>query len=279
MTNIHSVLVATDFSTGADAAVGRAVQTAVAHGASLRLLHAFDAEQLADDSAAKLRQRQRLADAAAAIAAQSGIEVGVEFCAGPPELAIAACARAQAVSLVVVGARADPDLAGLGSTASKVVRSPSHPVLIVRPGSAEPATRVLTAVDLREGSVHALGFALALYPAAHHRLLYALAPALDPTAPDDAAGQSPSGNESMLARAERDIQALLLTLAGRTRHPLAADVADDVPERAILVAAGAWPADCVVVGHRGERSAHDSIPGNMAQHVMQYTLVDVLVVP
>ena len=187
--------------------------------------------------------------------------------------------RAQAVSLVVVGARADPDLAGLGSTASKVVRSPSHPVLIVRPGSAEPATRVLTAVDLREGSVHALGFALALYPAAHHRLLYALAPALDPTAPDDAAGQSPSGNESRLARAEHDIQALLLTLAGRTRHPLAADVADDVPERAILVAAGAWPADCVVVGHRGERSAHDSIPGNMAQHVMQYTLVDVLVVP
>lgn len=42
MTTIRSIVVATDFSPGATAALERAVQLAVAHGASLRLLHAFD---------------------------------------------------------------------------------------------------------------------------------------------------------------------------------------------------------------------------------------------
>jgi len=281
MTKIHSILVATDFSAGGDAAVRRAVQLAVAHGASLSLLHAFDAQQLTSDPASKLRLRQRLTDGAASILAQSGIAVDVQFGAGPPELAIAACARAQAVSLVVVGARADPDLAGLGSTASKVARSPAHPVLIVRAGSSKPCARVLTAVDLREGSVHALAFALALFPAAHHRLVYALAPTLDGMTPAGALGQAPQQQvlESMHARAERGLQQLVLRVAGQARHPVVFEVADDLPERAILVDASAWPADCVVVGYRGERSPGDSIPGNMAQHVIQYTLVDVLVVP
>lgn len=42
MTKIFSIVAATDFSPGSSAAVERAVQLAVAHGASLRLLHAFD---------------------------------------------------------------------------------------------------------------------------------------------------------------------------------------------------------------------------------------------
>lgn len=42
MSMIRSIVAATDFSPGANAAVERAVQLTVAHVASLRLLHAFD---------------------------------------------------------------------------------------------------------------------------------------------------------------------------------------------------------------------------------------------
>jgi len=222
---------------------------------------------------------------AASISAQAGIVVDVQFGVGPPAVAIADCARSQAVSLVLVGARADPDLAGLGSTASKVVRSPAGPVLVVRAAPSKSIDRVLSAVDLRAGSVYALSFALTLFPAARHRLLYALAQALDDTAqtgePDPQGSSSPqaSKHEAAHTLAERELRQLAQRLSDQARHPLAAEVADDLPERAILVGASVWPADCVVVGHRGERSTRDAIPGNMAQHVMQYTTVDLLVVP
>lgn len=42
MTMIRTIVAATDFSPGSHAAVERAVQPAEAHGASRRLLHAFD---------------------------------------------------------------------------------------------------------------------------------------------------------------------------------------------------------------------------------------------
>ncbi|MEO8124005.1 MAG: universal stress protein [Burkholderiales bacterium] len=290
MSTIRSILVATDFSPGSDAAVERAVQLAAAHDATLCVLHAFDAGAWHDDTvrclhtdpAPEQRVRQRLGDAAAAIAKQAGIEVDTHFDIGPPELSISAYASAHAVSLIVVGSRADPEVAGLGSTASKVVRSPACPVLVVRAAHAPTTRRVLSAVDLREGSVRALSFALELFPAARHHLLYALNPALEHTMVIGGltGEQLQSLHASMYDRADGAVQQLAQQLSARALHPLTADVADDLPARAILVGAAALPADCVVVGHHGEGTTiPDSIPGNLAQHVIQYTPGDVLVVP
>lgn len=290
MSSIRSILVATDFSAGSDAAVERAVQLAAAHDATLCVLHGFDASAWHDDAVRQLhtepapeeRVRQRLGDAAAAIAKQAGIEVDTHFEIGPPLPSISAYTRAQAVSLIVVGSRADPEVAGLGSTASKVVRSPVCPVLIVRAAHAPTTQQVLSAVDLREGSVRALSFALDLFPVARHHLLYALDPAVEQTMVIGGltAEQLQSMHESMYARADTALQQLAESLSARALHPITAEVADDLPARAILVGAASLPADCVVVGHHGEGTTiPDSIPGNLAQHVIQYTPGDVLVVP
>jgi len=290
MTKIRSVVVATDFSTASDAAVRRAWRLAAEHDASLCLLHSFDSnassslkgavdpQRVTLESSSEGRTRQRLADFATSLAAQTGLKVGVHFGFESPAGLIAAYVGSHEDSLVVIGSRAEPTVSGLGSTALKVVRRPACPILIVRATKDRPYETVLSAVDLREGSVRAASLAVTLFPAAHHHLLYALAA---PPAGWDADGVEARRllHESLYARVEHDLREFAGRLSGAARHPLAAVVADDVPARAILVGAANLAADCVVVGHHGQGTATDSYLGSMAQHVIYAALSDVLVVP
>ncbi len=292
MTTIRSVVAATDFSPASDAAVRRASHLAATHGAALCLLHAFDvgawhslknvfdAQRLTVDPPTDVRMQQRLADCAASLAASTGLEVGVHFGLGPPAKVIEAYVKAHGGSLVVIGSRAEPSLSGLGSTALKVVRRPACPVLIVRVAEDRPYKTVLSAVDLREGSVRAASLAVALFPAAHHHLLYAL-DVESGSAAWDSLGREPLRllHASLHDKAEHDLQQLAQSLSAAARHPLVALVADDVPARAILVGAANLAADCVVVGHHGMGTATESYLGSMAQHVIYAALSDVLVVP
>lgn len=292
MTTIRSIVVTTDFSPGSDAAVERAVQLAQAHGASLRLLHAFDVsawhslrgvfdlQRLTVDPPPDVRMQQRLTELASTLATQTGLKVDASFSVGDPESAIKAYATAHTPSLVVIGSRAEPAISGLGSTASKVLRSPACPILIVRSVDTRPYDKVLSAVDMREGSVRAATVALTLFPAAYHHLLFAVELALAPSRIGGIAKeQIQQILESMHAQATRELSQLAQSLSGLAVHPVAADVADDVPARAIVVRAVELPADCVAVGHHGEGTMSDSPLGSMAQHVLHHTLRDVLVVP
>ncbi|MDO9094010.1 MAG: universal stress protein [Rubrivivax sp.] len=292
MTTIRSVVAATDFSPASDAAVRRASHLAATHGAALCLVHAFDvgvwhslknvfdAQRLTVEPPPDVRMQQRLTDCAASLAASTGREVGVHFGLGPPAKVIEAYVNAHGSSLVVIGSRAEPTVSGLGSTALKVVRKPACPVLIVRVAEDRPYETVLSAVDLRAGSVRAASLAVALFPSAHHHLLYAL-DAESGSAAWDNLGREPLRllQASLYSQAEHDLQQLAQSLSAATRHPLSATVADDVPARAILVGAANLAADCVVVGHHGLGTATESHLGSMAQHVIYAALADVLVVP
>jgi nucleotide-binding universal stress UspA family protein len=293
MTTICNVVAATDFSPASDAAVRRASRLAATHGAALCLLHAFDvsarhslkgvfdAQRLTVDPPPDVRMQQRLTDFATSLAAQTGLEVGIHFGLGQPAKVIESYVGAHAGSIVVIGSRAEPAVSGLGSTALKVVRKPSCPVLIVRVAEDRPYDTVLSAVDLREGSVRAASLAVDLFPTAHHHLLYALDAA--PGGGDWGSGLSGEQlrllHESQHGQADRELQQCAQRLSARTRHPLVAVVADDVPARAILVGAANLGANCVVVGHHGQGTPTDSFLGSMAQHVIYAALTDVLVVP
>jgi len=294
MASIRNIVVATDFSKASVAAVERAAQLAVMHGTALCLLHAFDEgarrewksvldaqRKASGQPSADQHLRQRLADAAASLARQLSVEVTTHYDAGSPARVIAAYAMAHAGSLVVVGSRADPELAGLGSTASKVVRMPAAPTLIVRATERRPYKTILSAVDLREGSMRAVSLAVELFRQAHHHLLYVLDPVLSstPWASEQAEEQLRSEYASLRIQAGLDLRALAQQLSARTAQRVRAVVADDVPARAILVAAANLDADCVVVGHHGHGPATDSALGSMAQHIIHSALSDVLVVP
>lgn len=294
MAFLRNIVVATDFSEASVAAVERAVQLAVMHGAALCLLHAFDEDarrewksvlaacrNAATGPSADERLRQRLAEAADSAASRLSIEVTTHYAAGPAAKVIDSYARAHEGSLVVVGSRANPGLAGLGSTASKVVRMPAAPTLVVRATERQPYRTILSALDMREGSIRAVSLAVDLFPAAHHHLLYALDPVLPttPWASEQAEEQLRKEHKSLYAQAGLDLRMLAQQLSARTTHRVRAVIADDVPARAILVAAANLGADCVVVGHHGEGPATDRDVGSMARHVIHSALSDVLVVP
>ncbi len=294
MSAVSSILVGTDFSPASGAAVGRAVQLAATHGAALVLVHAIDPDRhaalqsletespVADASTARdERIRRRLRDLAGSIAAQAGIDVTVHVESGSPAHVINAQAHAREHSLIVVGSRADATISGLGSTAAKVVRAPTRPVLTVRAAGPDAYARVVVATDLRAGAARAASLALDLFPSARHHLLYAL----DPTSDSEAAIQELAPDE-LRARHQRRYEAAkagLRDLADRLSatilHPLVADVAEDVPARAILVYVANLPADCVVVGHHAGEPDRELILGSLAQHVIYSSISDVLVVP
>ena len=112
-------------------------------------------------------------------------------------------------------------------------------------------------------------------------LLYAVATALDSSleAGGFDATQVQSLHEAMYQHAERELLLLTQALSTQARHPVVSEVANDMPARALLVAAATLQADCVVVGQHDASTIGQSELGSMALHVLQFISGDVLVVP
>lgn len=294
-----TITVCTDFSPGALAAVDRAALLAVEQGAELCLLQACDTSALhragapargaateppLGQSAMEVRTsalRQRLDETASQLAARTGLKVEGAFGIGPALVVIGEHLQSRMPGLLVLGSRYDPSTAGLGGTALKLLRALACPVLVVRTEGAKVYRQVLSAVDLRDGSVRAAVVALALFPRAHHHLLYAVAPALDASleAGGFDAEQVQSLHQAMHRHAEGELRLLAQGLSTQTMHPVVAEVANDVPARALLVGAATLQADCVVVGHHDTTTVGQTELGSMALHVLQFVPGDVLVVP
>jgi nucleotide-binding universal stress UspA family protein len=145
MQPIHRILVATDFSPCARAALDMAVDLAAAKHASILLLHVYELPTYAlpDGSILNLdgmaieridravdeqlqAERQRVA--------KSGIAIAVERADGHPADTIARLALEKEIDLVVMGTHGRSGLKRLllGSVAERVLRTASCPVLVVR---------------------------------------------------------------------------------------------------------------------------------------------------
>ncbi|WP_291064426.1 universal stress protein [Hydrogenophaga sp.] len=294
MTTIRSIVAATDFSSGSNAALERALQLALAHKASLCLLHACDAgawsrvksmfapgslSAAAPPSASLLQER--LNALGQELSERAGCAVPVHLSLAPAHEAIKDRVAAQGASLVVLGSRAEPALIGLGSTASKVAHAGVAPVLIVRSASAQPYTKVLTALDMRDGAAHTAAAALGLFPAAHHYWLHALDGAL---AKIHGFGGMPKEGLRVLQDAleshlKQQMEQLAQSLQAQAAHPIDTEVVDDVAARAVVAIAAELAVDCVAIGHHSERSLGQRLLGSMTQHVLHQTRCDVLVIP
>ncbi|MDP1565959.1 MAG: universal stress protein [Polaromonas sp.] len=293
MTTIRSIVAATDFSPGSVAAVDRAVQIALAHGASLRLLHAFevsawhslkavfDAQRLTMDPPPDVRMQQRLTQLAATLAGRTGLQVEAGFTIGDPATAINNWVDKHTTALVVIASRADTSTPGVGSTASKVVRAPGCPVLVVRTAPSRPYDKVLSAVDMWDVSMRAAFTAVALFPAARHHLLTAMGTVLGNALlmGDVTAEQAQVLQTSRHAETVQQLDRLARELGATAQHTVATDVVDTEAARAIIDHAQKLPADCVAVGHHSQGALEALLMGSTTQHVLHHTLRDVLVVP
>jgi nucleotide-binding universal stress UspA family protein len=168
-----TVLVATDFSPTAEAAVQWGSELARARGGKLVLVHAVDVHgPLTDflpapaelDEQVRAAAATRLDETAAAVRAR-GVDVETRLETGVASQAVVHVAGELAPDLVVQGSRGlTPGLAHLllGSTAQRIVQHSPRPVLTVHPGDRDrhPAIRhVLVPTDFShdaEGAAQAV---------------------------------------------------------------------------------------------------------------------------
>jgi nucleotide-binding universal stress UspA family protein len=144
---IATILVPTDFSPDAEAALEHAIDFARMFGARIHLLHAwYIAPQAATPWSysfpagliEEVRQdSQRRIDALRDKVKARGIEASGEISGEPPSLAITACAERQKADLIIMGTRG---LTGvkhvlLGSVAERTLRFAPCPVMVVKAAS------------------------------------------------------------------------------------------------------------------------------------------------
>lgn len=171
-TPLRNVVVATDFSPGAVAAVRRAALLPIATGGTLSVVHVVPDAIPSGFRAALVEQgKERLRTAlvdVSQVEKRRGTKVRVEteLLSGAPYVAIVRHARQAGADLVVVGRHGAHGVrhAFIGSTAERVVRKGDIPVLVVHQKAIRPYRRALAAIDLSETSRRVADLALALLP-------------------------------------------------------------------------------------------------------------------
>lgn len=171
------ILVGSSLTRSSDTVVRGALDLARATGARLRLAHAvsypvelFDATMLADRVLEELREGERaalfreLTEQAERLGIRDEELDGVTVEAGEPHRVLIDLAQALRPSFMVVGAAEveGRSARAFGSTAGRVVRKATCPVLVVRRGLPVPPERVLLAVDLSPLSADVARSALSL---------------------------------------------------------------------------------------------------------------------
>lgn len=176
MNRFRSILVPTDFSEHANAALDRALALARASSGVVHLLHAYEIPlgtippygvAIPESVLAGLRDAaaRRLEKAAARVEA-AGVRCERHLVQSSPSMAIGESARSLDADLVVMGTRGNTGLKHvlLGSVAERTVRTAPCPVLTLQTGSGgDPAwRRILVPVDFSKPCDAALSLAIDL---------------------------------------------------------------------------------------------------------------------
>ena len=186
MLPITHIVAATDFSASAERAVWRGALIAKRLGAELHLLHVvnpldlYPGPELSLGSQRHYERRQQEASKsqldtlAASLHGHFGIPVQAVTRIGRAYAQIVSYAAAKAGSLIVAGARGENTLLDLllGSTASRLLRAATCPVLIVKNVEVGTYRQAIAAMDFSPGSAEVPTLARAIAPDAHFEALH-----------------------------------------------------------------------------------------------------------
>ena len=286
MSQIRSLLAATDFSPHADMAVRRAFRLAASLGASVHLLHVVDSARLQELRAllpdGVEAQQRLLAEAKRLMAEEASTldgrcEKRVEI--GSHPAAILAASRSH--DLLVLGAHGVHRVreALLGSTADRLLLKAEKPTLVVKRPADGPYRRVVIPCEYAPPARRALELALRVAPGARITLLHAFEVEF----------------EGMLWRAavpSEQIAALRAEAAQRAHAWLdklteGVEGAEGVGTladhgsagRVVLDVADRVDADLVVMGKQGRAAAGELFLGSVTRRVLAEAKCDVLVAP
>ena len=258
-------------------------------GATLHLVHAFDAPRLAGlapdnhsvyvnhRASREVKLRDHLREAAKLLD-DGGASVAVRpwvYATSPGE-AILSVARRVYADQVIVGASRHNALERtlLGTAAQRVVRGSPAPVLVVRGEGGVPERVLLTtdfselSADAHERALDALG---GLFPGATPRVRALTVIAGGPVPP-------PLPHDVVLPEAWSQLESWL---AARRPRPFAVEPAlrggTAAPE--IVAEAEAWDADLLVLGTHARRGVERFFVGSVAESAMAHVRCSVLIVP
>ncbi len=291
MRQLENILVATDLSSPARQAAHRAAQLVSSPSARLRLLHVLNAGM-----AAQLQQLLGLGSALeATLVGQTRADLQAEvddLAVGHLGVREAALAHGNVVDeiarqadtmpadLVVLGARGTGFLRRmmLGSTAERLLRKSTRPMLVVKQRAHEPYARALLALDFSPWSAPLIRLAQRVAPGAHLVLLSAY------DVPFEGklryAGVGDTDIHSYRARARQAAEQQLHALAAQAGLA-PADWTPCLPfseaSLAIVEYEQVMGCDLIVVGKHGRHMVEELLLGSVTSHVLAESTGDVLV--
>ncbi|GIX54388.1 universal stress protein [Sphaerotilus sulfidivorans] len=292
MSTLRTIITATDFSAPSRHAAQRAALLARSSGATLTLQHTVGGSALddlrrwlADDSQAagaiEADAGQRLEELAAELARAQGITVTTHLSIGHPVEQVIRHADEVDAGLVVTGTRGAGFFRGVvvGSTAERIAKRSSRPVLMVRQLPHEPYRRILVPVDFSPWSRSAIELARHVAPQASLVLMHAV--------------ELPFEGKMRLAGVADDTVARYRDAARREAqqrlHELAADSGLGADRVRLSTPGGADPwmlivqeeqehdCDLVVIGRQGRHAVDEFLLGSTTRMVISEGAADVLV--
>ncbi len=279
---LGSVVVGTNFSDGARAALERAIRLPLGPGATVEILHALPderdrgvAEQMDAAAHERLGQARRSFKDAFAAKGVGKPDVFISARHGHPDIEIARHAHRGRAELIVLGRHGHTTVRDLlvGSTAERVVRRGDVSVLVVGKAPAGPYRRPLVAVDLSESARLAIEMALRLCEgtADSIAIVHAL-PLLDTV-------DLPVPGYRIAEDVRRARAALSDLLRDFESRPVRFDIvihAGD-PRTIILQEARHRGADLIALGTHGRSGVARAVMGSVAERVLRAATCDVLV--
>lgn len=268
-----------------DPALAASIHLAERTGADLHLVHVYPVDAAGDGWNQEMMDRpailpallqSRLAGYARVLSKEDRAECVV--LAGKAGEVLSAYARVVGADLLVLAPTRHAGAAGavLGTTAARVLRTSTVPVLVLREGLADQAARrILLPTDLSGHSARALPLAqeLAAALAAPEEPvllpLFVEVPDVDTDAPAVVAAQ--------IDQAEVDLAVFLASIPGVASAEGTVRVGS--PAHEILTVARHWDADLVVLGTHGRRGLPRFFLGSVAETVLRKAPCSALVIP
>jgi universal stress protein E len=282
---LKTIVIGTSLTGASDDVVRTGVALARTTGASLWLVHAYAPLSMSPTAGVEVQwieeQRTTLLELITEQARRTGLSAlagfspdHVRLMIGVPHWGIVDLARSVHADLVIVGAAESHGI--LGSTADRVIRKASCPVLAIRSAAAFPPSRVVIPVDLSPLSARAFRQGLDIlaqigFPIAETEALFVLNPF-------EVGGSITFTPEQIRRFAGEELERFLAANAPGNGRP-GMQVRTGSPREEILAALAEKKVDLAVLGTHGRSGFERLLLGSVAAGVLRGASCNLLVIP
>lgn len=286
---MRHILVAMDLSPLCDRAFERAVALAELHRAKLTLVHVIDEQVLSygnedggfettlvRSAEEKLQRHWSTMPRSVADRFDKIIRTG------SPWETVAAAAHEADCDLIVLGLHRVSPLKDMfiGTTAERIIRSSTRPVLVVKDKPRGPYRQVVVGTDFSPCSSHALQAALALAPDASFRLFHAFEmpfPGLIHFRQDEVEAWRKQRVDKATEQARLDLDHFLKSHTGQKMPPISTAVEHGDVASVVAAIIKKYPPDLLVFGTHGRSGFPGALIGSVAASFLNDSPCDVLV--